>query len=68
MTSRPKNLWRKAPQCDGFRKTVAEYASGEGHGVGWFWAKCGMLAHAASAAVIFRRQFQGISSWMRFAG
>jgi hypothetical protein len=32
------------------------------------WAKSGMLVHAASAAVIFRRQFQGSSSWMCFAG
>ena len=51
---------------DGLALLVQETLKRDPHGMhpvkpaGWpDWAKGGMLAHAASAAVIFRRQFQG---------
>jgi len=54
--------WYRVPVFSMRWDVAFSYASGEGHGVSRFWAKRGMLAHAASAAVIFRRQFQGSSS------
>ena len=50
------------------QRTRALYASGEGHGIGRFWAGGGMLDQAARAAMILVCQFQGRSSWMRLAG